>query len=385
MSLIHEAGELAYRKRIFPQLTGGEAEVDREIAQRRFITLDQRIAGTPILPNVVESLTAVEDARLAVSHSGLLFPNPIGVAAGLDKDAKVWALRRTGFGLFESGSITKRAYTGNPPVRVFVLEEDESAINRMGFPGEGTEEAAKRLRRLPLRRTRNYVAGINISASVPSFETGTEIEDIVAAFVDLKDTNFDYCTGNVSSPNTKDLVAFTNPDKLRKLLVALNQERGLPQFRKPMFVKFGPDLERSQKQELTAVVREEGAQGFVLTNTSTSPNIRTNLTGRHKGEAGGISGQAIRELSKDNVKEFRELWSDALIIGVGGVNGAQAAWEMIAAGADVTQSYTALFMRKTSSPFFAYRANRGLVAALNETGIPSISSLRGTETPWPFS
>lgn len=354
MSLIHEVGELAYKEIVFPALTGGKAEEDREVAQKRFIALDQTLDKIPGLTLLSKLLTTVNDSRLSVYCENLLFPNPIGVAAGLDKDAKIWALRRTGFGLFESGSITKRAYTGNPPVRVFVLEEDESAINRMGFPGEGTEEAAKRLRRLPLRRTRNYVAGINISASAPSFKEGTEIEGIVAALVDLKNTNFDYATINISSPNTALLQGFTDdPNKLRRLLIGLNMVRELPQFRRPMFVKLGSDLESSKKQELAAVIREEGMQGLVLTNTSTSPEIRDSLRGKNWNEAGGISGQAIRELSRENVREFRRLWPDAFIIGVGGVNGAQAAWEMIAAGADVTQSYTALFMRKTSSPFFA--------------------------------
>lgn len=386
MSLIHEAGKLAYSKLIYPRLVGGEAQQDREIAQKRTIALDERVSNIPGLVPLIEAISTHHDPRLVVSRCGLDFPNPTGIAAGLDKNWRMWTLGRTGFGHFERGSVTKKAYKGNDPVRVFVLEEDESAINRMGFPGDGTEEAAKKMQRLSIRRGRNYVAGLNISASVPSFQTGTEVEDIIAAYVDLRNTNFDYSTINISSPNTADLVTFTgDPEKLRKLLTGLNGVRELPQFRRAMLVKLGSDLERTQKQELTAVIKEEGLQGLVLTNTSTSAKVRESLIGKHQHETGGISGQAIRELSKDNVREFRKLWPDALIIGVGGIDGDRAIWQMIAAGADVTQSYTALFMRSTSSPFFSYRACQGLSKALDETRLSSIEKLRGSETPWPFN
>ncbi|MBL0126141.1 MAG: quinone-dependent dihydroorotate dehydrogenase [Flavobacteriales bacterium] len=277
---------------------------------------------------------------------GLRFPGPVGLAAGMDKDAKhVRAMAALGFGHVEVGTLTPRAQPGNPRPRLFRLLADEALINRMGFNNGGVEAAVDRLR----HREPGVIVGGNIGKNK---ETPNEraAEDYVACFTALYEV-VDYFVVNVSSPNTPGLRELQDKGPLLALLQQLvsirdeRTEKGAPH--RPILLKIAPDLSDAQLVEVCEVVRTSGIEGVVATNTTIARDgLRTPAEEVTAMGAGGLSGAPLRARSTEVVRFLRgHLPRPFVIIGVGGIDSADAAQEKLDAGADLVQVYTGLIYR----------------------------------------
>jgi dihydroorotate dehydrogenase len=277
---------------------------------------------------------APDDPRLAVEALGLRFPNPIGLAAGFDKDVEVPdVMAKFGFGFVECGTITPRPQAGNPKPRLFRLAEDRAVINRMGFNNSGMEVAARRLE----RRARKGILGINIGANKDSED---RIADYALCFRRLAPFA-DYVTVNVSSPNTPGLRGLQNRDELERLLSTLTDLRAREGRRTPLLLKIAPDLDGGAMDAIAGVVRASGIEGLIISNTTVARPAT--LAGMNAREQGGLSGAPLFEPSTLVLKGMRErVGAGLVLIGVGGVASGADALAKLRAGADLVQLYTAL-------------------------------------------
>ena len=305
-----------------------------ETAHRATIAAAKYFA--PLLPR-----GPADDPRLAVDALGLSFDNPVGLAAGFDKNAEACeAMGRLGFGFVECGTVTPRPQAGNPRPRLFRLEEDRAVINRMGFNNDGMEAVLRRMR----RATRDCIVGINIGANKDSAD---RIADYAIAY-DRLFAVADYVTVNVSSPNTKGLRELQSEDALAGLVVALKseQKRLADKHAKytPIAVKVAPDLAPAAIDGVARVLARHKIDAVIATNTTTS---RDGVKGRaHAEEAGGLSGRPLREQATAVVARIAKALDGALpIIGVGGIMNGADAKEKIDAGATLVQLYTGLVYR----------------------------------------
>jgi dihydroorotate dehydrogenase len=301
-----------------------------EAAHRATIRLARAFA--PLLPEA-----APDDERLAVEVLGLRFPNPIGLAAGFDKDAEVPdAMLKFGFGFVECGTITPRPQAGNPKPRLFRLPEDGAVINRMGFNNGGMDAAARRLE----TRARKGILGINIGANKDSED---RIADYALGFKTL--ARFaDYVTVNVSSPNTPGLRGLQNRDELERLLSTLTDLRAREGMRTPLLLKIAPDLDGGAMDAIAEVVHASGIEGLIVSNTTIARPAT--LKSAHAKEQGGLSGAPLFEPSTQVLKEMRaRVGARLVIVGVGGIAGGADARAKLRAGADLVQLYTALALR----------------------------------------
>lgn len=307
--------------------------------------------------------------RLASTVAGIDFPNPLGLAAGFDKDAEVPdAVLSLGFGFCEVGSVTPRPQEGNLKPRLFRLEQHGAVINRMGFNNRGHAAA---LDRLKSRKGRGIV-GVNIGANKDS-------RDRVADYVSGLETFYDvarYFTVNISSPNTPGLRGLQDGEELETLLARLNEKRDeLAATRtgiKPMFLKVAPDLTRKLIEHVAACAPGR-VEGLVISNTTLS---RDDLGGEHAQEAGGLSGKPLFDLSTRVLARFYQATGGGLpLVGVGGVASAEDAFEKIRAGASLVQLYTAMVFE---GPRLPSRIVRGLDRCLDEAGYGHISDAVGT-------
>jgi dihydroorotate dehydrogenase len=275
-----------------------------------------------------------DDPRLGVDALGLHFSNPIGLAAGFDKDADVPdAMLRFGFGFVECGTLTPRPQAGNAKPRLFRLTEDRAVINRMGFNNCGIEKAAQRL----AWRRRRGIVGINIGANKDSAD---RIADYTHCFERLAQFA-DYVAVNVSSPNTPGLRGLQNRDELQRLLNTLTQARARSSERKPLLLKIAPDLDEHAMDDIAEVVLNSGIEGLILTNTTIARSA--GLKSAHARETGGLSGKPLFEPSTLVLKQMRKrIGARAVLIGVGGVSSGVDAYEKIRAGASLVQLYSAL-------------------------------------------
>jgi dihydroorotate dehydrogenase len=275
----------------------------------------------------------VTSPRLATTLAGLPLPNPVGLAAGFDKNAEaIPALSRAGFGFLEVGAATPRAQAGNARPRLFRLAEDAAAINRFGFNNEGMEAIAARLAAAP----RLVPVGLNLGANKDSADRAADFARVLARC----GPHVDFATVNVSSPNTERLRELQGRAALEGLLAGVMEaNRGLARP-VPVFLKIAPDLEDDALAEIAEVAREGGIAGIVATNTTLS---REGLSSRHKGEAGGLSGRPLFERSTRVLAKLYRLTGGAIpLVGVGGVASAEQAWEKLRAGASAVQLYTGL-------------------------------------------
>jgi dihydroorotate dehydrogenase len=275
----------------------------------------------------------VTSPRLATTLAGLPLPNPVGLAAGFDKNAEaIPALSRAGFGFLEVGAATPRAQEGNAKPRLFRLAEDAAAINRFGFNNEGMEAIAGRLAAAP----RLVPVGLNLGANKDSADRAADFARVLARC----GPHVDFATVNVSSPNTERLRELQGRAALEGLLAGVMEaNRGLARP-VPVFLKIAPDLDDDALAEIAEVAREGGIAGIVATNTTLS---REGLSSRHKGEAGGLSGRPLFERSTRVLAKLYRLTGGTLpLIGVGGVASAEQAWEKLRAGASAVQLYTGL-------------------------------------------
>lgn len=317
---------------------------------------------------------ATRDPRLAVKALGLTFPNPIGLAAGLDKNGLVAdAMLGLGFGFVEIGTLTPLPQAGNPKPRLFRLAADKAIINRLGFNNEGHEAA---LERLDLRAGRPGIVGVNIGANKDSED---RVLDYVAG-VRLFAPVAAYLTINVSSPNTPGLRALQDPEALKALLARVGEARTAASEecgrRTPLLLKVAPDLDDRGLASLIETAIAAGIDGLIISNTTVSrPALKAK---RHAGELGGLSGRPLFEMSTAMLARARQIAGPELVlVGAGGVDGAAAAWSKIAAGADLVQLYTALVYEGPSLP---RRIAAELLKRLEERNIRSLRDVRGIET-----
>lgn len=308
------------------------------------------------------------DAALETTVAGLRFPNPVGLAAGFDKDCRLsGVLPALGFGFIELGTVTPRPQPGNPKPRLFRIPGAEGVLNRMGFNNRGASAAAASLKAAGRAAV---PVGINLGVNK---ETPAERahKDYAEAFDALRGLG-DYFVVNVSSPNTGGLRLLQSRLNLERILTEL---RGHNPERKPVFVKLAPDLEVEHLVELIPLILEE-AQGLVISNTTTS---REGVPQRWATEPGGVSGAPLRERSTKLLSEAYRVSGGRLpIIGVGGVFSAEDAWGKLCAGASLVQVYTGLVYR---GPGLVREINEGLSRLLRQNNLKSIAEAVGRSHP----
>ncbi len=302
---------------------------------------------------------------LAIQIAGIAFPNPLGMAAGFDKDGEVPdALLRLGFGFAEVGSITPLAQAGNPRPRLFRLEEDRAVINRMGFNNHGGAAAAERL----AARAREGVVGINLGANKNSPDRVADYVAMTALMAPLAS----YLVVNVSSPNTPGLRALQDEGALAALLDAVLDARG--HQGPPVFLKVAPDLEPADIDAIARIAIDRKLGALIISNTTIS---RPPLRSRHASEAGGLSGEPLRELALQRLREFRKATGGQVpLVGVGGIASAEDAWARIRAGASLVQLYSAMVYE---GPGIARRVVQGLEALMRRDGFATIADAVGSE------
>jgi len=304
--------------------------------------------------------------KLAVRVAGLDFPNPVGMAAGFDKDAEVAdSLLGLGFGFAEVGSITPLPQPGNPRPRLFRLEEDKAVINRMGFNNGGAEAALQRLR---ARYGRPGIVGVNIGANKDSPDRIADYATMARKMAPLAS----YLAVNISSPNTPGLRALQGEAALSGLLDAVIEARG--ETGPPVFLKVAPDLEPADIDSIARIALDKKLGALIISNTTiTRPPLRS----RHAGEAGGLSGAPLKDLAQQRLRDFRKATGGQLpLVGVGGIATAEDAWARIRAGASLVQLYTAMVY---DGPGIARNVARGLEGLLARDGFASIAEAVGSE------
>jgi dihydroorotate dehydrogenase len=273
-------------------------------------------------------------ANLATRFCGLDLANPLGMAAGFDKNAEVFtALSKVGFGFVEVGTVTPRAQQGNPAPRVFRIPETMGVINRLGFNNEGHVAARERLK----GRAAGSVVGVNIGANKDSTDFVADYVVGVKTFAPLAD----YLAVNISSPNTPGLRDLQTGEALSALLGAVLEARASQTRQPPILVKIAPDLDERQMDAIARTVLESGIDGLIVSNTTISRDAVAGL--KNAGEAGGLSGKPLFNLATRRLAQMRQrLGNDFPLVGVGGVHSAQSAIAKFEAGANVVQLYSAL-------------------------------------------
>lgn len=307
---------------------------------------------------------------LASEVAGIPFPNPLGMAAGFDKDAEFPdALLRLGFGFAEVGSITPLAQKGNPRPRLFRLAEDSAIINRMGFNNHGAEPARARLAaRGGGGGGRGGVVGVNIGANKDSPD---RIADY-AAMTAIMAPHASYLAVNISSPNTPGLRALQDEGALAALLDAVLEARGAEG--PPVFLKVAPDLTPADVDGIARLTLDRRLGALIVSNTTIARPV---LRSRHAGEAGGLSGAPLKDLALARLRDFRSATGGALpLIGVGGIATAEDAWQRIRAGASLVQLYSAMIYE---GPGIARRIARGLEGLMRREGHARIADAVGSE------
>jgi dihydroorotate dehydrogenase len=304
---------------------------------------------------------------LAVEVAGIEFPNPVGLAAGFDKDAEVFhRMLGFGFGFVEVGTVTPRPQTGNPKPRLFRLAEDEAVINRMGFNNRGQAAAAARL----VKRDRKAgIVGINIGANKDSTDRIADYAAGVRAMLGLAD----YLTVNISSPNTPGLRALQDKGALDELLAAVMDARGAGP---PLFLKVAPDLEPADVDDIARAAIDHRLDALIVANTTIS---RPMLASPHREETGGLSGAPLKALALQRLRDFRRATGGQIsLIAAGGIGSGADAYARIKAGASLVQLYSALVYR---GPGLAKQINRDLKALLARDGFARLTDAIGTEKP----
>ena len=304
-------------------------------------------------------------ASLAVTLAGLTFPNPVGIAPGFDKNAEVPdALLHQGFGFAEVGTVTPLPQAGNPKPRLFRLVEDRAVINRLGFNNAGGEIVAARL---SARSGRPGIVGANIGANK---DAANRIADY-AAMTRVMAPLASYLTVNISSPNTPGLRALQDEGALAELLDAVIAARG--RLTTPIFLKLAPDLEPADIDAICRLSLDRKLDALIVSNTTVS---RPPLKSRHAAETGGLSGEPLRELALQRLRDFRSASGGQIpLIGVGGIANADHAWDRIRAGASLVQLYSALVYE---GPWLVRRIVDGLARRLEREGMTSIAQAVGT-------
>ncbi len=316
-----------------------------------------------------QNLFSVSDEQmLSTELFGKEISNPIGLAAGFDKSAEVYnEIFKIGFGFVEVGTVTPKQQFGNAKPRIFRLEKDYALINRLGFNNDGADIIKKRIE----NNVPNSLLGINIG---PNKDTKDMLDD----FLKCSEIFFplgDYITINISSPNTPGLRNFHKEDILRKLLLKINEIREKSNYNKFLLIKLSPDLENSNIEEIINLILEYKIDGVILTNT-TDKNREKLKDIKSKMEVGGLSGRPLKDLSTEFVRKFyKNLKGKVPIIGVGGIDSGESAFEKIAAGASAVQLYTGLIYK---GPGIVKEIKKDLISILKEKGFKNIKEAIGS-------
>jgi len=341
---------------LYPLLRPFAFALDAERAHRATIgALKLLPAGRPAAP----------DPILSVQVAGLDFPNPVGLAAGFDKDAEVFRqMLGFGFGFVEVGTLTPLPQSGNPKPRLFRLAEDRAAINRLGFNNDGQSAALTRLR----AHRRRGLVGVNIGANKDSADRIADYSAGIAAMTGVAD----YLTVNISSPNTPGLRTLQTKAALEELLGRLADARQALAGNVPVFLKVAPDLEDGEVETIAATTATHGLDGIIVSNTTVS---RPDLASAHRGETGGLSGKPLLDLSTLALRRFRAAAPDGFtLIGAGGIASGSDAYAKIRAGACAVQLYSGLVFE---GPGLIRRIKRDLAARLKSDGFTTVTEAIG--------
>ncbi|WP_315783062.1 MULTISPECIES: quinone-dependent dihydroorotate dehydrogenase [unclassified Bradyrhizobium] len=328
------------------------------------------IQGLKLLPAIKPR---PDDAKLAVRAFGLNFPNPVGMAAGFDKNAEVPdALLRLGFGFVEIGSVTPRPQSGNPRPRLFRLERDEAVINRMGFNNDGAEAV---LRRLAGRANQGGIVGVNVGANKDSADRVADYVRLIETFAPVAS----YFTVNISSPNTPGLRNLQKAAQLDELLSKVLEARDRIRRKAgdtPVLLKIAPDLSLAELDDVVHVARSRGVDGMIVSNTTLArpTSLREQLRAK---EQGGLSGRPLFRLSTRMVAEtFVRVEGAFPLIGVGGIDTGGAALTKIRAGASLIQLYSSLVYKGLG---LVDSIKADLTSTLLRTGRESLSEIVGAD------
>ena len=293
-------------------------------------------------------------------------PNPIGLAAGFDKSAEVYnSLFKFGFAFIEVGTVTPKRQLGNPKPRVFRLEKDQALINRLGFNNDGSEVVSKRIS----NNQPDGFLGINIG---PNKETKNKEEDYYKCLSRLF-TYAGYMTINISSPNTEGLRNFHDKKELEKLLTGLDKIKKNKKIIKPIGIKLSPDINDEEISTIVELINKHDIQSIIISNTT--DRNRENLSDFKKSEVGGLSGQPLKDISTNLIKKFyKETKGTIKIIGAGGVDSGQSAFEKITAGAVAVQLYTGMVYK---GPGIVKDIKKELISILKKEDLKNISQAVG--------
>ncbi len=307
---------------------------------------------------------------LKIKVAGLRFLNPVGMAAGFDKNAEVMdPLLRMGFGFVEAGTVTPRAQTGNPRPRMYRLTEDEAIINRLGFNNQGLETAMHRLRERAWNRGPRGVVGINIGANK---DTRDRIGDYVAGVVEAAPFA-DYISLNISSPNTPGLRTLQSKDALDELLNRVVAARGVRKT--PLFLKIAPDVTDADISDIAVSVVSAGIDGLIVSNTTITRSEA--LQSKNAAQDGGLSGRPIMPRSTEVLRAFWQATVGSVpLIGVGGIASADDAYAKIRAGASLVQLYTGLVYK---GPQLVQDIKTGIAAHLKADGFEKLYQAVGAD------
>ena len=299
---------------------------------------------------------------------GKSIPNPIGIAAGFDKDAEVYnPLFKLGFGFVEVGTVTPVNQYGNPKPRIFRLEEDMALINRLGFNNSGSEKVRSRI----ISNSPKGLFGINIG---PNKDTINRLEDYLICFRKFYNLA-DYLTINISSPNTENLRNFHNEDELNELLSLINKEKKILKTTIPITVKISPDIENQNINIISDLLLKHNVEAVIISNT-TDKN-RENLSNINKLEKGGLSGKPLEKRSNELINKFYKILKNKIkIIGVGGVDSGHSAYQKIINEASLVQIYTGMIYQ---GPSIATKISQELINILEKEGIKNISDVVGSK------
>lgn len=310
------------------------------------------------------------DSMLQMRVAGIDFPNPVGLAAGFDKNGEVpHVMLAAGFGFAELGTLTPLPQDGNPKPRLFRLVEDRAVINRMGFNNDGQASALKRLKQTAHRPG---IIGVNIGANKDSADRIADYARGVTTMAPVAT----YLTVNISSPNTPGLRALQDAGALTELLGAVMDARVQAEQalgrKLPIFLKVAPDLETADIDDIARIAADTALDALIISNTTIS---RPALQSTHAGESGGLSGAPLRDLAQQRMADFRSATGGAIpLIGAGGISSAEDAYARIRAGASLIQIYSALVYE---GPGLAARINRGLKQLLARDGFTTLAQAVG--------
>ncbi len=314
-----------------------------------------------------KNIFQVENEELLETHLfNEILPNPIGLAAGFDKSAEVYnSLFKLGYGFVEVGTVTPKRQLGNPRPRIFRLEKDQALINRLGFNNHGSEIISKRIsENIP-----SGFLGINIG---PNKDTKKKEEDYYLCLSRLS-SYAGYITINISSPNTEGLRNFHDQNELERLLTGINKIKQEKNIFKPIAIKLSPDIDVLQISKIIELINKYNINGVIISNTT--DGNRENLTDDQKNEKGGLSGKPLKNLSTDLIKKFyKNTKGKVQIIGVGGIDSGQSAFEKICAGANAVQLYTGMVYK---GPGVVRQMKKELISILKKENLKNISEAIG--------